>query len=168
MFQKGLIIVISLCGILFAFSFPALAASAIPINDLVEESLEYDGQTVSVQGEAIGEVLERGEYAWVNINDGGNAIGIWMSLEDARKIEFFGDYRNSGDILLVTGVFSRNCVGHGGEVDIHCDKLEIISAGHHVVETVAPAKILIALVLFTFAALAVIIAFVLRRGRTAA
>lgn len=153
---------------MFAISSPVSAASAIPINDLIEKSLEYDGQTVSVQGEAIGEVLERGDYAWVNISDGGNAIGIWMTFDDAEKIEFFGDYKNIGDTLLITGVFSRNCTEHGGEVDIHCSTLEILSPGHHVPEFVPSAKIMITTLLAVLALLAVIITFALRKKRTAA
>jgi hypothetical protein len=153
---------------MFAISSPVSAASVIPINDLVEKSMEYDGQTVSIQGEAIGEVLERGEYAWVNISDGGNAIGIWMTLDDAEKIEFFGDYKNIGDTLLITGVFSRNCAEHGGEVDIHCGMLEILSPGHHVPESVPSAKIMITLFLTILATMAVIITFVLRKKRAAA
>jgi hypothetical protein len=167
MVQKGLIIFVLICGVLFAFSFSASAASAIPINDLAEKSLEYDGQMVCVQGEAIGEVLERGEYAWVNICDGGNAIGIWMTLDDAKKIGFFGDYKNIGDMILITGIFSRNCTEHGGEVDIHCGALEILSPGHHVPEPVSSVKIMITLFMVILAAVAVIITFVTRNKTTA-
>lgn len=168
MLQKSLISIVVLCTVMLFTGSQASAASAVPINDLIEKAIEYDGRTVTVQGEALGEVLERGEYAWVNISDGGNAIGIWMTLEDAEKIKFFGDYKNIGDTLLITGVFSRNCAEHGGEVDIHCGTLEILSPGHRVAEAVGLSKILITLLLAALAASAVIAAFVLRKKETAA
>ena len=167
MFQKSLVRLLISGAVLLIVGSSAAAASAVPINDLIENSLEYDGQTVTVQGEAIGEVLEREEYAWVNISDGGNAIGVWMTLENAVKIEYFGDYKNIGDTLRITGVFSRDCAEHGGEVDIHCNTLELLSPGHHVAETVAPIKILITFVLAALAGTAVIVTFVLRKKRTA-
>lgn len=92
---------------LFAVCFilPANAEETIGINDLINNAETYDKQTVVVEGEAIGEVLERGDYAWVNINDGTNAIGIWMTETEAKTIETFGDYKHIGDTLKITGVF---------------------------------------------------------------
>jgi hypothetical protein len=168
MFQKSLIIVFFLCAVVIVAGSPASAVSTVAINHLVEKSTEYDGQTVNVQGEAIGEVIERGEYAWVNLGDGGNAIGIWMTLENAEKIQYFGDYKNVGDTLLITGIFTRNCSQHGGDVDIHCDVLEILAPGHRVAETVSPVKILTAFILAVLAASAVIVTFIRRKKRTAA
>lgn len=132
----------------------ASAASATPINDLINYSSKYTGQTVTVEGEAIGEVLARGDYAWVNINDGTNAIGIWMKLADAQKIQVFGNYKNKGDTLRVTGLYSTNCTEHGGDVDIHAADMTIVKQGGPTPESISPAKIAIT-VFFVFIALAV-------------
>jgi hypothetical protein len=132
----------------------AAAANAIPINDLIENSVEYDGQEITIEGEAIGEVLERDGYAWVNINDGGNAIGIWMTLDDAEKIKFFGDYKNRGDVIRVTGVFSRDCSQHGGDIDIHCSRFETVSAGNYIGEDIETAKVFACGILVVLSALA--------------
>jgi hypothetical protein len=160
---KSLRIVMLTCTVMLGVAIPAAAADVIPINDLVEKSLQYDGQEVTVEGEAIGEVLERGDGAWININDGGNAIGIWMSLEDAESIGYFGDYKSIGDTIRVTGIFFRNCTAHGGDVDIHCEKLAIAAPGHPVKETISPAKAIVSGLLVIFAISALI--FFLRQRK---
>ncbi len=134
---------------LFAVCFilPANAEETIGINDLINNAETYDKQTVVVEGEAIGEVLERGDYAWVNINDGTNAIGIWMTETEAKTIETFGDYKHKGDTLKITGVFSRDCTEHGGDVDIHCTSIEIIKNGNIVKDKISNTEAIIAFVL---------------------
>ena len=81
----------------------AAAADVTAVNELVEHSLQWNGKTVAIEGEAIGEMLPRGDCAWVNVNDGTNAIGVWMPLADAKKIGVYGDYHHTGDTLRVTG-----------------------------------------------------------------
>ncbi len=132
-----------------------LATDSISINDLVENSVENDGLTVTVQGEAIGEILERGDHAWVNLLDGGNAIGIWMAIETANEIKYFGDHKNIGDTLRITGVFSRNCPEHGGDIDIHCSNMHIASVGHHITEIIDPSKVAVAIILVVVSATAI-------------
>ena len=77
----------------------AAAADVTAVNELVDHSLQWNGKTVAIEGEAIGEMLPRGNYAWVNVNDGTNAIGVWMPLADAKKIGVYGDYHHTGDTL---------------------------------------------------------------------
>jgi endonuclease YncB( thermonuclease family) len=76
----------------------AKADSAVSINELVSDARVYDGLTVTINGEAVGESMKRGDYSWVNINDGTNAIGVWLSNEEADKITSYGDYKHIGDI----------------------------------------------------------------------
>ncbi|PKM72182.1 MAG: DNA-binding protein [Firmicutes bacterium HGW-Firmicutes-16] len=144
--------VISLC-----FIISANAEETVSINSLVDDAETYDNQKVTVEGEAIGEVLERGDYAWVNINDGTNAIGIWMKTSDAEIIKYFGDYKHVGDTVRITGVFSRNCTEHGGDVDIHSVAIEIVKTGRAVQDEISDAKIVIAVVLLCTAALITLI-----------
>ncbi|WP_414150707.1 hypothetical protein ACIZ62_16885 [Acetobacterium carbinolicum] len=59
-------------GLLFCLSGGVLAVDVIELNQLVENAEAMDGKTVTV----IGEAMERGDYAWGNINDGSNAMGI--------------------------------------------------------------------------------------------
>lgn len=131
----------------FIFAGVAFGIEMININQLIENAKVMDGKTVVVQGEAIGEALERGNNAWVNINDGTNAIGIWLKLEEANKIKVFGDYLNIGDKVKVTGVFNRACVEHGGDMDIHAISIEVVENGYPVKEKVPSQKIAIGIIL---------------------
>lgn len=120
------------------------ASTTIKINDLIENTSSWNGKKVTVSGEAIGEIMERGEYAWINISDGTNAIGVWIKLEDAKKITRFGDYKNIGDTVEITGIFYRACTEHGGDVDIHCSDIQIVKKGYAQKEEVNINKIIIA------------------------
>ncbi|PKM94222.1 MAG: DNA-binding protein [Firmicutes bacterium HGW-Firmicutes-1] len=130
--------------------------SYIEINELIENTRELDEKEVTIQGEAIGEALERGDYAWVNINDGTNAIGIWLTIEDANLIKTYGDYKHKGDIIKIKGIFSRACIEHGGDIDVHNISLEIIEEGYEMKETVTQTKIVTAV---TLNIIAVIVAY---------
>lgn len=145
---KPLLLTVSL---LFCLNGNVLAADVIDLNRLVENAELMDGQTVTVSGEAIGEAMERGDHAWVNINDGTNAMGIWIPLDDIQSIKVFGDYKHLGDQLQVTGVFNRACDQHGGDVDVHSDSIAVVAAGYATVESVPALKIIIGLVLVCLA-----------------
>lgn len=123
--------------------FPSSASEAsvsYSINDLIENAISLDGEKVTITAEAIGERMERAEGTWVNVNDGTNAIGVWMDKLTAAKIGFFGDYSHKGDTLSITGIFSRACLEHGGEPDIHAETLEITRSGEIITHRASPAK----------------------------
>ncbi|WP_303866209.1 hypothetical protein [Acetobacterium wieringae] len=138
-------------SLLFCLNGSVLAADVIELNQLVENAEAMDGQSVTVSGEAIGEALERGDHAWVNINDGTNAMGIWMPLDVTQHIKVFGDYKHHGDQLQITGVFNRACAQHGGDVDIHSDSITVLMAGYATDESVPALKIIIGLMLMCLA-----------------
>ncbi len=142
---KTLIIMFVLLA--FPLTLNAYAEDVTVINDLIENAKKLNGQEVTVQGEAIGEVMNRGDYSWVNINDGTNAIGIWLSKSDAEKIKYYGNYKNKGDTVNITGIFNRACKEHGGEADVHSNSIEIVENGHNVKEQLSSQKIITAIVL---------------------
>ena len=115
--------------ILIFFCGAACFAQQISSTELINNAREYDGNSVVYVGEAVGDVMVRGDFAWVNINDGENAIGVWMSKELAGEIKFTGSYQAKGDQLEITGVFNRNCIQHGGDMDIHAQSIRKISPG---------------------------------------
>lgn len=145
----GLILILMITGL---YSGICEAQDTVNLNDLVENGSSFDGKMVTVQGEALGEAMERGGYAWVNISDPTNVMGIWMKAEDAKKIKFFGDYKHKGDTIKVSGVFHRACREHGGDMDIHGDAVDIVEQGHQVKEAIDTRKIAAGLIL-TFTAL---------------
>jgi hypothetical protein len=141
---------------LILFAVPCAASdNTTKINDLIEQSISLDNTEVTVQGEVIGEALERGEYAWININDTTNATGIWVKKSDINQIQFYGDYKHKGDIVKITGVFHRACSEHGGDVDIHCTDIEIVETGYSIKEQISAYKIVMTVSLIFIAAIIV-------------
>jgi len=45
-------------------------AQSLSSSELIRNAKEYDGKLIVYSGEVIGDVMLRGEFAWVNINDG--------------------------------------------------------------------------------------------------
>ena len=115
---------------------------------MIENAKALDGKTVQYRGEAVTAVLNRGEYSWVNLNDGDNAIGIWCKSASLASIKFIGDYKNRGDILEAKGVFHRACPAHNGELDIHADSIKIAKPGFPVSERMLRRKLNAAIAVF--------------------
>lgn len=148
LFRKICILTILVLVYLKVFVQPALA-NPVDSTTLLNNSFKYDGKTVEFQGEAIGEIMKRGKYAWVNIHDGQNAIGVFMKYEDAKKIKYLGRYLVKGDIVLVKGIFNRSCKVHGGDTDIHALEVQIVKRGYKVQESVDRTKAIFAILIFS-------------------
>ena len=145
------------------------AQPLVSSTELIEKAKELDGKEVVYEGEVIGEVMTRGEYSWVNLNDGLNAVGVWMGnnslgliyfganesverTENRQKVITKGDflaggYKFRGDWLQVRGVFNRACRLHGGDLDIHAQDIIKIRSGRAVKHRLVPEKKRIALIL---------------------
>lgn len=137
--------------------------------DLVEQPKQLDGMTVMFEGEVIGEAMVRGDMAWLHINDdayyvknveegaqlGGynSGMAVWLPADLTEGIQYFGDYEHEGDIVQVEGIFNAACAEHGGDMDIHATRLDVLKQGHEVVDEVKPQKVVWAVVL-AFIALA--------------
>ena len=122
-------------------------SQSLSSSELIRNAREYDGKLIAYSGEVIGEVMSRGESAWVNLNDGENALGIWMSAALAKEIKFMGSYKSRGDQLEVVGVFHRACFEHGGDLDIHARSLLKIARGRMVKENLNFDKVSLSLIL---------------------
>lgn len=125
--------------LVFVFTFYALSyidcfAQSISSAELINNAKQYDGKTVDYQGEVIGDLMVRGEFAWVNVNDGKNALGIWIDKALIKDIIYTGSYKSKGDLIEITGVFHRACPQHGGDLDIHAVSLKKINSGRNTSE----------------------------------
>lgn len=116
-------------------------------NELISHAKQYDGKSVTYSGEVIGDIMSRGKFAWVNLNDGDNAIGVWMGAALAKEINFTGAYRSEGDVLEISGIFHRACLEHGGDLDIHAQTLRKIVSGKIVNHKVDFLKVKLILIL---------------------
>lgn len=115
-------------------------AQPVSSKELISNTKGYDGKTVIYAGEVIGDIMRRGDYAWVNVNDGEGAIGIWMKAALAQEIIYAGSYKSKGDKIEVSGVFHRACPEHGGDLDIHAETLRKIQPGIILNKKLGPHK----------------------------
>jgi hypothetical protein len=136
---------IALSGILVANGSAGLAVTS---DELINKAKEYDKKEVVYTGEMVRDIMQRGQYAWINISDGNNAVGIWLPYEETKQIKYKGGYDFIGDTIKVTGTFNRACAEHGGDFDIHAKKIEVIEEGHKVIRGINQLKIYIAIFLF--------------------
>lgn len=131
----------------------AAAGNSVSISELIERSAALEGTQVTIQGEAIGEALERGEYGWLNLADGTGATGVWVRQSDLARIRFYGDYKHKGDVVRVTGTFHGACAEHGGDFDVHASALTMVEAGHPVTRALSGGKLAASAALSAAAAL---------------
>jgi len=115
-------------------------AQNVSSTGLINNAREYDGKSVVYAGEVVGDIMVRGDFVWINVNDGENAIGVWLNKELAGEIQFAGSYHNKGDRLEISGVFQRSCIQHGGDLDIHAQSIRKISPGGPVKEELDTGK----------------------------
>lgn len=109
--------------------------------DLINNAKQYDNKPVTYKGEAIGDIMTRGDHAWVHVNDGIIAIGIWAPKTMIGDIRYAGDYQTKGDVVEVTGTFHRSCSEHGGDLDIHASEIKKITSGSSVSQPVSKKRI---------------------------
>jgi len=138
-------ILVGICLIMTWFNFaPAFAVNSL---DLVEDAQFYDGARIEYEGEVVGDIMIRGDFAWINVHDGNRAIGIWARKELVKGIKIIGGYNHIGDKISVKGTFNRACLQHGGDLDIHAEILFVIEKGHKVEHPVDPKKAIVTVVL---------------------
>ena len=102
--------------------------------NLLKNAEKFDMKVVRYQGEMVGDVMRRGNYAWVNLSDGSGVISVWCKLELTDAVKFKGDHHTRGDTLLVEGKFHRFCLEHGGDTDLHAVDVQVVKPGeviHH-------------------------------------
>jgi hypothetical protein len=131
-------------------------AQGITSEELINNAVVYDGKEVVYEGEVVGDIMYRQDYAWANLNDGRNAIGIWLNKNLAAAIVYKGNYKVHGDWLQIKGVFHRACSEHGGDLDIHAQVVRKTSAGRPIKERLNTAKLNFVLVLLGVLCLALI------------
>jgi hypothetical protein len=138
--------------LVIGFSSICYAEDITNFNDLIENGKALDGKTVTINGEAIGDMMKRGDYSWLNISDGSNAIGIWGETSIINKVTTLGNYKQKGDMVEIQGEFHRACSEHGGDMDIHITNLSVIEKGRKVSQPIDYNKVKI-LSLLSLAAL---------------
>jgi hypothetical protein len=134
--------------------------------DLIEQGKSLDGQEVVFEGEVIGDIMRRGDHAWINVLNHGTAIGVWVTEEQCHVIGLTGRYGTTGDQVRITGLFRRSCAEHGGDLDIHAASLEVLQTGTRISMPLDKRRLAAAIVLLIMAVLSLIWLFLprVRRG----
>lgn len=94
----------------------------------------YDGQTVQVMGEAIGDRIvddSDSAYCWVELSseDDHSTVSVHMTVEQAGLIDTFGRYGYVGSTLQVRGTYHQVCDEHEGVSDLHATSVELVEKG---------------------------------------
>ena len=138
--MKSSFLFVILCLVLIISSSDCYAQTSTSL-DLLNNAKQYDGKTINYKGEVIGDVMIRGDYAWLHVNDGTIAIGIWAPKTLIEDIRYAGDYHKKGDIVEVTGTFHRSCSEHGGDLDIHASEIKKVISGSPVIQPISRKKV---------------------------
>ena len=128
MHQKTVFFIIALL-LLLAPAVALADGNAVGSNDLIDHAKDYDNQTIVYEGEVLGDILYRGDHAWLAVFDGNNTIGVFVTAEQAKQITVVGGYGKHGDTIRIEGVFHRACAEHGGDLDLHAASVTVIAEG---------------------------------------
>ena len=149
---------------LLLWASATLSAQNITCQQLINEAAEWDGVTVSIIGEVVGDILRSGQSEWLNVNDGTNALGVWTDVKDVESFEIVpGSYSVKGTVLEVEGVFNRTCSMHSGETDIHLVNVKVVG-GHDEVEHPVDGNRLLCAAILAVIAGALTLTVVSRKG----
>jgi len=136
---------------IFCFIFSALCADSfaqcVSSSELIANAKAYDNKVVEYVGEPVGTLLSRGDFCWLNVHDGANAVGVWMPRSFSDAVKRIGRYGVKGDLIRVVGIFLRSCPEHGGGLDIHAQEVEVLEEGCILTESVYSNKIVVLSVL---------------------
>lgn len=108
------------------------------IDALGEADAYYDNQTVQVVGEVVGDNIRSGvsgRYRWITLaaveKDSTSTVSVFMTAEQAAKIDTYGKYGTTGTKLQVRGTFHLVCPEHEGLTDLHADIVSVVEKGRH-------------------------------------
>jgi hypothetical protein len=128
--------------------FPnSLRADEVSLGELVSNPLNYDQKVIEVRGEVIGNVLKDSGGYWINISDGKGTVGVFIKEANWEGELQGGDYNRRGDIVSVKGLFSVSCAKHGGDLDIHAQRLILLKESKPQPHPLEARKVLISLFL---------------------
>lgn len=106
------------------------------IADLAQADSYYEGQTVFVQGEVVGDRINdemQPDNCWITLQDDDSTnpsvVSLFMTMDQSKNIDTYGHYGVTGTLLQVRGTFHLECKEHQGMSDIHVEELSALAAG---------------------------------------
>lgn len=105
------------------------------IAEIAQADSYFDGQTVQVQGEVVGDLIDdelSTEFCWATLQDdevSPSVVSVYLTREQASVIDTFGEYGKTGTTLQVRGVVHLECSEHQGMSDIHVEEVSAVAVG---------------------------------------
>ena len=98
------------------------------IADLAEADSYYEGQTVLVKGEVVGDRVN--DEFRENNEASPSVVAVFMTKEQSSIIDTYGQYGTVGTQLQVRGTFHLECAEHQGMSDIHAEEVAALQKGY--------------------------------------
>ena len=123
------------------------------IESLFEQASLYDGRTVQIVGEVVGDRINANDgtdRCWIMLTsldeDNASSISVLLSAEQANQIDHYGRYGVTGTTLQVRGTYHQACPDHDGIPDVHATASSVIAKGVEHPDNLVPADFLPGLV----------------------
>jgi hypothetical protein len=133
-------------GISTLVALPAAAQVVVSVEELEADPEAYDGETVTLQGELIGDYgfrsdgsmwtqLNDDSYVYAPVADGGDltgpnhGVGVRMPSEIAESLDPPGGYRRRGPVVQATGVWKYHDADRGGSSYLDVSAVETVAGG---------------------------------------
>lgn len=106
------------------------------IADLAQADSYYEGQTVLVKGEVVGDRVNdefEPDTCWITLQDNAttpNVVAVFMTKDQSSIIDTYGQYGQVGTQLQVRGIYHLECAEHQGMSDIHAEEVSALQEGY--------------------------------------
>lgn len=139
-------------GMALIAALPA-GAAAVSVAELDADPIRYDGQIITITGEAIGDYGRTRTHVWIQLNDdpyatnpltesgnlAGTNVGIGVRLPTDLFSSLWGDPGRSGTrgpLLVVTGRFHHNSDADQGETFVAAESVSLVEPSRPIPPTV--------------------------------
>lgn len=106
------------------------------IYDLINADPTYEGSTVQITGEVVGDAvhaLEDPGKTWLTLSStdekAPGSISVLVDDDDVRLVDTYGAFGTTGTILRVKGTYHLSCGEHEGIMDVHADSVSAVTEG---------------------------------------
>ncbi|MBQ9069695.1 MAG: hydrolase, partial [Eggerthellaceae bacterium] len=106
------------------------------IYELTQADATYQGSTVQIVGEVVGDVIRAEEdegKRWITLEaieeEYESSISVLVDESAVNLIDTFGGYNRKGTTLQVRGTFYLACLSHEGILDIHAESVTLVARG---------------------------------------
>lgn len=140
------------------------------IADLAQADSYYEGQTVLVKGEVVGDRVNdefREENCWITLQDdeeSPSVLAVSLTKEQTNVIDTYGQYGSTGTQLQVRGTFHLECSEHQGLSDVHADEVSALQPGSTTPEPVN-YRVLVGAIIACVIGFALLVVYYVRRER---